>query len=466
MRLRYSILSLMMTSLIGCASSSDINYASNATNRGIATNDALIKSLIATQSAQKLSLTELPARVNQLTDLVDIPELEQYLQVALSNSPSLQQSIIALKILYKQQGISSADQLPTLAAGFDVDRNQDSDDNSASADISIDWELDLWQKLADLSDASLKDISSSQASLQATKDLLTANIMRAWLEISLNQQLFDIEQCRFTILENNQLLVLERYQVGLGSLEDLDNAKTSSASTRSTLAEYQETLAQSRRSLMLLTGQWNSELADPIISSTFPEVLSPLSQLAEQNLQRRPDLQQAFYNIEAQSLRTDAAYKAMLPSFSLSASLSDIAQTPSEALFTHPVWSLLGQISAPLFQGGALKSEAEIAELTTEQTFWAYQETLLNAINEVENTAGKEYSLASQQQHLNAALNSAKRSFVSYQEKYRQGLVDIFDLLSVQQDTYDIEAQLVNITYQRLSNRIDLGLALGLGVSQ
>ena len=141
-----------------------------------------------------------------------------------------------------------------------------------------------------------------------------------------------------------------------------------------------------------------------------------------------------------------------------------MAQTPSEALFTNPLWSVLGSISAPLFQGGKLKSNAEIAELTTEQSYWAYQETLLNAVNEVENSIGQESALALQQEHLNEALSSAKRSIASYEEKYRKGLVDIFDLLTVQQQTYDAEAQLTNTTYQRLLNRIELGLALGLGV--
>lgn len=77
------------------------------------------------------------------------------------------------------------------------------------------------------------------------------------------------------------------------------------------------------------------------------------------------------------------------------------------------------------FQGGKLKSQAEIAQFTTEQSYWAYQETLLTAINEVENAVGQEYSLEKQQLHLNQAFTSSKRSFVSYQEKYRKGLVDI-----------------------------------------
>ncbi|WP_339390048.1 TolC family protein, partial [Vibrio neptunius] len=75
--------------------------------------------------------------------------------------------------------------------------------------------------LADSSEAARKDVAASQASLQSAKDLLTANIMRNWLEISVNQQLLDIELRRLDVLENNEVLVLERYQVGLGSLEDL-----------------------------------------------------------------------------------------------------------------------------------------------------------------------------------------------------------------------------------------------------
>ena len=78
---------------------------------------------------------------------------------------------------------------------------------------------------------------------------------------------------------------------------------------------------------------------------------------------------------------------------------------------------------------------------------------------------GQESSLTLQQQHLTNALVSAQRSFTSYEEKYRQGLVDIFDLLTVQQQTYDLEVQLTQTIYNRLVNRIDLGLALGLGVS-
>ena len=60
---------------------------------------------------------------------------------------------------------------------------------------------------------------------------------------------------------------------------------------------------------------------------------------------------------------------------------------------------------------------------------------------------------------------NAERSSENYTSKYRQGLADVLDLLTVYQQTYNLKAQLLQLHFNQLSNRIDLGLALGLGVS-
>ncbi|GLO63962.1 multidrug transporter [Vibrio sp. MACH09] len=458
---RYSLLSILTMATLGCSSTSDVDYSAKATS-SLTAGNAVLLSQLATTAEQNDIATE----ATYITDLVNIPQLDQLLDRAFINNPSLQQNILALKIAYEQKNITASDGLPTVNADFSGTATEGSDE-SYSANLTVAWELDLWQRVADSSSAAVKDVASSAASLQGARDLLAANIMRSWLDISLKQQLLDIENQRLSVLTNNENLILERYRSGLDNLSDLDSAKSSSASTSATVADYTEKLANSRRSLELQLGQLSqSEQYLIDIEAHFPQVIYPLDLLPEQNLERRPDLRAAFYNIEAESLRTDAAYKAMLPSISLSATLADVAESPSEALFSSSVWSLLGKLSAPLFQGGKLRSQAEVAQLKTEQSFWSYQETLLTAVNEVENAAGQEYALARQQQHVTEALESAKRSFVTYEEKYRQGLVDIFDLLTAQQKTFDLESQLSQITYNRLSNRIDLGLALGLGVSQ
>ncbi|WP_435235160.1 TolC family protein [Psychromonas sp. PT13] len=400
----------------------------------------------------------------KLTDLMNIPELNELIAQALENNPSVQQTLMALKIIYADRTATNSDRIPQLTAGFSGDKEEDSD-ASYSTDLTISWELDLWNKIGDSTYAADQDIISSMATLQSARDTLAADIMKAWLQINLQQQLIDIESQRLATLENNETFILEKYRSGLGDLEDLDTAKTTTASTRSTLVEYKETLAQNKRSLSLLLGQIGSS-QNVDISSEFPTVLTPLASLPEQDLARRPDLQSAYADIEAEAYRTKAAYKALLPSISLEVALSDTASSPSSALLTSPLWSLLGQLSAPLFDGGYLRSQAEIAELTTEKTYWTYQETLLTAVNEVENALGQEKSLALQQQHLQDAYESSLRSFDNYQSKYSEGLVDISDLITAQTNSFNYKENLVEVQYNRLVNRIVLGLALGLGVSQ
>ncbi|MEP1383601.1 MAG: TolC family protein [Paraglaciecola sp.] len=460
MKYRYIHICMILGSLSGCLSTNNIDYENQANEQ---TNIA-IEQLVKRTADKNSTLNTSSTSINQLTDLVSVPELTQYIEQALQYNPSLQQSIVALKIAYANQGLTRADLLPAVNSSFSGQRTQDSDD-IFNADITVSWELDVWQRLADTNAAAKADILATEASLQTAKNLIVANIMRGWLAINNDQQLLQIEKNRLDALQRTEELILERYRSGLNTLDELDTAKTATAQTLATIADYSEQVLQDIRSLLLLTGSWSQQPADVKIDSEFPRVLYPLESMAVQDLSGRPDLQQAFLDIKAEALRTDAAYKAMLPSFNLSASLTDMAETPSEALFRNPIWSLLGDISAPLFQGGALKSQAEIAEFTTEQSYWVYQEALLDAVNEVENAIGQESALAAQQAHFNTALSSAERSMINSEQNYRQGLVDVFDLLTTQQLAFDAQTQLTSTIYQRLLNRIELGLALGIGVS-
>jgi len=134
-------------------------------------------------------------------------------------------------------------------------------------------------------------------------------------------------------------------------------------------------------------------------------------------------------------------------------------------LFKDPVWSLLSSVTAPLFQGGELRANIKLAELDTLNSWWGYQQTLLTAVQEVQSALDLETTYQRQQQHTRQAYQNARRSLDNYTSQYRQGLSDILDYLSVTQTTYSLEAQLVQLQRNQLSNRIDLGLALGLGVS-
>jgi len=396
-----------------------------------------------------------------LTDLVESEQLSVLLETAFANNPGLQQTWITLQQRRAQLKQSDAARLPQVSAGFNTSHSEDAAD-SFSSQIEISWQADLWGKLAAGSRAAATDIVEQENLFQAARDSLAAEVMIAWLNLTATTHAIEIEQHRLASLSQNETFIVQRYRNGIGTMEDLDNARSAVSQSKASLEANRELSRQQQRDLRQLLGTSSAETVTT--QADYPDVALPLADLPSQTLARRPDLQAAYSAIEAAQLRTDVAYKELLPSINLGAALEDIAATPHEALLASPVWSLLGQLTAPIFQGGELRANAELAELETAYQYQTYRDTLLTAVNEIEQTLSREKSLQIQQQHIESALSSARNSLEQYQRSYRTGLVDILDLLSVQQQTFDLQAQLDNLIFQRLSNRISLGLALGLGV--
>jgi NodT family efflux transporter outer membrane factor (OMF) lipoprotein len=396
-----------------------------------------------------------------LDGLIRCPKLEALVSEALAANPDLQQTLFTLHIQQAEYKKTSGERLPEAEAGFTNSREEGLDPTYTGS-ISIGWEVDLWRKLADESRAAEKDVAEQKALYQSARDTLAAEVMKAWLELITTQKDIAIEKKRLAVLEKNETFILERYKNGLRTLEDLDSARTNTASSRASLEEYRENLAQQRRALNTLLGREAG--ASITLPADYPVVIIPLVDLPVQTLKRRPDLKAAYLAIEAQNLRARAAYKELLPSINMEAAFEDVADTSGSALFTDPVWSLLAQLTAPLYQGGKLRAAAEVAELEAAKAYQAYRQTLLDAVREVEDAIGQERALKKRGKHIKTALVWARNNHVQYREKYRAGLVGMLDILDVQNQTYDLEQQLNNLIHERLANRIDLGLALGLGV--
>ena len=482
-KIKLTVNSITLCILLSACTSTDDRALSESASSSTG-NNVVWQSQAQQQESTQTLLLNSDTTLIDVIDIKELPHLAGYIDEALSSNASLQQSLITLRKAQVAIDSAKADRNLNVDASISASKSEttnssastssntnsstssNSSSPSYSASMNVSWELDLWQKISDGISAANFDAASARASYQSARDSLVANVVRSYIDVLTQQQLLNIEQSRLTVLENNEAVILKRYSTGLGSLDDLDTARTSSANTRETIAQYENALLTAKRTLAVLLGRQNQSLNELNTQVNFPDVLLPLTTLPKQDLARRPDLQAAFYALKATEFEVDVAYKALLPSISLSASLSDNASTPSQALFTNPLWSLLGQMTAPLFQGGALRAQIEDAKLTSANAWWQYRETLLTAVQETQNALDSETALSARISHTNVALANAERSVSTIEGQYRQGLADILDLLSVYETRFNLQAQAVELHAQKLQNRIDLGLALGLGVSQ
>ncbi|MBM97006.1 MAG: RND transporter [Oceanospirillaceae bacterium] len=448
---------LVLTSLLaGC---SGFSTRTDYREPVVSERDALGNNLASKQEAVN------PATATvSLSELLDDSQLADLISKSLQANPGLQQTLYTLKQARAQARVTAASRLPDADLGFSGQRTEASDDRF-TAEVSVSWELDLWSKLDDSHAAALADVAQQEALFQSARDSLVASLIDAWLTlIHLNKSL-QVQQQRVEALEQNHQSTVQRYRTGIGSVDDLDSARSSLASARSTLADDQYQLAEARRTLRGLVGVATDGELQALgfsLADEFPTVAMPVAELPEQTLERRPDLQAAWHGLEAAEFSRDVAYKDMLPSLSLTAAYSDSATSPSEALFQNPLWSLLGQLSAPLFRGGELKANAQKAEYAVAEAAQSYRETLLTAVTEVENALDKERALVQRMSAIDVALGSARDNESRYVLRYRAGLASLRDLLNVKQSRLDLEDSAHSLQYQHLSNRISLGLALGL----
>ena len=180
----------------------------------------------------------------------------------------------------------------------------------------------------------------------------------------------------------------------------------------------------------MLIGRYpGAEIAVP---SEFRELASEVpAGLPSELLERRPDVMAAEKRVAAAFSRVKEAQAARLPKISLTGSVSDI----TSELFVlqdrdNPVWSVGGQILAPLFTGGALKAQVEIRTAEQKQAVAQYVQTALKAFGDVENALSSELALRQREAILTAATADAERALELAQTRYRVGSGD---LRSVQQ---------------------------------
>lgn len=387
---------------------------------------------------------------------------------ALQDNLALRQSLLALaQAEWTKQSEAAAGQ-PEITLTSDAQRVRGSGDtadisNQFGLGLTSRWEWDVWRRLADQVQAADWEASAQLAEYAYAKRSLSANFLKRWLAWVNAKQSLSVASQRLDTLTFNETVVQQRYQAGLGSLQDLETARADKEQATAGVSEKQALVNDSLREVQRLLGQ---SAAPQGLPEQWPSMTFPLLSLPAQSLGQRPDLMAAYQRIKAADSRSLVAYKQLLPSFSFSLDITRNASRGSDLLSSDPGWLLLGGLTQPLFQGGRLRAELRLAQQRAAQAYWAYREALLNALLEVETALDREGRLAEQHAALSKAHRFAQLSQANIEQRYRQGLATVLDLLRVQQTTYDIHSRLLQVALDRAHNRIDLGLALGLPVRE
>jgi NodT family efflux transporter outer membrane factor (OMF) lipoprotein len=181
-------------------------------------------------------------------------------------------------------------------------------------------------------------------------------------------------------------------------------------------------------------------------------------------LRQRPDIQAAERTLAAETARVGVAEAARYPSFSLSGSIGLEALTLGALGYSGAeTWSLLGGITAPIFQAGRLRAQVEIQDAAREQALLAYEQTVLEALRDVENALISLARSGQRAETLKIAAEAARSAADMATLRYSSGLVDFQPVLDSERNALSTEDSLASANADRVRALIRLYKALGGG---
>lgn len=393
------------------------------------------------------------------------PMLEAIVADALENNQDLLAAAAQLEVARQAAIKSGAALKPFVSAGASgsTGGGYEGGDTTTTSGVSLDvsWEIDLWGGLRAGKAAGLADYEAAGSLYEFARLSLAAQTAKAWFMAVENKLQVGLAEENIELFKRNLSLTLARYDAGLTSESDVHLARYQLASGEQFLRQSRSSFEQAVRSLELLLGRYPD--AEMELATELAAVPPPVAAgIPAEVLERRPDLVAAERQVAAAFYMIQVADAARLPSLVLTGSTGTASSDLIDALGApDPFWNLAAGLFAPIFSGGQLKANFEIATLQQKAALHQYVQAVLQAFSEVETALSKEVYLREGEQFQEIAVDEIDSALRQALIQYDVGLVDFASILLIQQNSVGTQRQLLTLKGNRLANRINLYLSLG-----
>ncbi len=399
----------------------------------------------------------------------DDPLMTRLVTQALQANTSVRSAQAALAQARALRDVQAAGLGPTVGGSASAQRGKSGGQpagNSYSTGFDASWEPDVFGGRRAGVNASEADARASQATLADTQVSVAAEVAVSYMQLRGAQAQLAIARSNLASQQETLQITDWRVQAGLTTSLELSQARTVTEQTRAQIPVLETTVAQTQHALAVLTGQTPTALQAQLAAvADVPPAPDDLAlSIPADTLRQRPDIRAAEQNVAAALARVSQAEAARYPSFNLSGSLglSAIA-LGSLTGGASVVSSLLGSVSVPLFDGGAARAQVRSQEAGLEQARVAYQATVLNALQEVEDALvalrGNRERLA----RLRDASEAAEQAALLATQRYSSGLVDFQTVLDTQRSLLSTQDSVASTTATVSADHVRLYKALGGG---
>lgn len=331
--------------------------------------------------------------------------------------------------------------------------------------ISASWELDVWKKLRNSKKAAVMEYLSSVEGKNFMITNLISEIADAYYELqALDSKLNIIEQN--LELQNNGLRIIRLQKQAARATElGVQRLEAEVFKNQSERFEIKQDIVETENKINFLIGRTPQHITRNSDQFIKKEIDTMFVGVPSQLLVNRSDIRQAEYELAAAKLDTKVAKANFYPSFTIKAGVGLEAFKP-KYLTTMPeslLYSVVGDMAAPLINRNAIKAEYYNANDRQLQAVFEYEKTILNAYIEVANELSnidnlkKSYGLKAQQ------VEALTKSIEITNKLFKSARADYMEVLLTQRDALESQVELVETKKDQLLAHVSMYRHLGGG---
>ncbi|WP_294269403.1 efflux transporter outer membrane subunit [uncultured Sphingomonas sp.] len=325
------------------------------------------------------------------------------------------------------------------------------------------FEIDLFGRLRAMNEAAFHRWLASVEAQRAVRLAVIGAVADAyWNERLADEQL---ALTRSTLADWRASLDITRLrrQAGQASGADLAQAEGLVRQAQADLAQRERELAQATNALTLAVGaSLPSDLLPPTPLMEQPIRTALAAGTPSDMLTRRPDIAQAEQELRAANADIGAARAAFFPRVSLTAAFG-FASLALDSLFrgANRSWSYSPAISLPIFRGGELRGNLDLARLRTSTAVATYEKAIQTGFREVADGLAAQQTYGKQLTEQRAVVTEVEHRATLTDLAYRAGQTSRLELLDAQRAIYAARQTTLIVRRDQLTAAAALYRALG-----
>lgn len=291
-----------------------------------------------------------------------------------------------------------------------------------------------------------------------------AEVARNYILLRLVQAQLANARDSLALQDDNLEIAGFRVQAGLVSSLDQEQARSSRAQTAAQIPSLESSYQQAVARLGVLTGQAPGALkAELEATKPIPASATLINAgVPADVLRQRPDVLRAERTLAAATARIGVAKASLYPALAISGSLDSNAGNLG-SLGSAITGGLFAGLTQAIFNGGRLRSQVRSAEAAADGAFVSYKQTVLLALEEVENAIVALNTARAREREFAVALDAANATALLGRLQYRNGLTDFITLNTAEASLLSARNGLVQARGDQATALIQLYNALGGG---